>query len=44
MFDKLKNLFSKKELPADRGIPEPKETPKTPKVVKNKKQIGRAHV
>ena len=31
MFNKLKNLFSKKELQIDKGLPEPKKTPKITK-------------
>lgn len=31
MFDKLKNLFGTKEVPA-KGLPKPKKTPKMPKV------------
>lgn len=32
LFDKLKNAFSKKEVPVDKALPKPKKTPKMPKV------------
>lgn len=34
MFDKLKNIFKKKEVSEDKGLPEPKKTPKMPRVKK----------
>jgi hypothetical protein len=32
LFDKLKNVLGKKEVPADKGLPKPKKTPKQPEL------------
>lgn len=42
MFDKLKKLFGAKEVPADRGLPKPKKTPKMPKVEEPKTEKEKA--
>jgi hypothetical protein len=39
LFDKLKNAFSKKETPADKGLPKAKRTPKSPKVKEPIKEL-----
>lgn len=39
MFDKLKNLFTKKEVPTEQGLPKPTKAPKSPKVKEPVKEL-----